>query len=445
MNSARGRSPLAVFTQPKMAALLLLGFSSGLPLYLTGTGRAFQAWMTGEGVDLTTIGLFSLVALPYSLKFLWAPLLDRWVPPFLGRRRGWIVLMQLALLLVIPWMALQDPGEATRLLVSIAFLVALFGATQDVAIDAYRTDVLDEHEMGAGAALWVVGYRVALLVVGGLAFVFADLLSWPIVYFLMAALLIPSMIGTWRAPEPLLHDQPPRTLAEAVKLPFLDFFTRAGTVRAAAVLLFIVLYKLSDYLAQAMATPFLLQVGFSQTEIGAIQGGIGLGATIVGALAGGAVVARVGINRSIWVFGILQALSNLMYYLLSLIGPSSAFLVATMVVENFCTGLVTAGFVAFLMSMCSVRFSATQFALLSSLMAASRDLLVAPAGAIAEATGWPSYFLVTLAAGLPGLLLLPVFAPWSRESPLIAARHTGETVSAEDATRAARRAGKEDA
>ncbi|MGQ0560322.1 MAG: AmpG family muropeptide MFS transporter [Gemmatimonadota bacterium] len=425
-----------------MAGLLFLGFSSGLPFFLSG--KTLQAWMTQEGLDLATIGAMSLVALPYSLKFIWAPLLDRYIPPLFGRRRGWILITQIALLLAVIWMSFRDPQTGFQLLAINAILIAFFSATQDVAIDAYRTDVLDDHEMGAGAAVWVLGYRIALLVTGGLAFVLADFIAWSTVYLLMGLLILPAMIATWRAPEPVLHGRPPQTLVDAVKLPFLDFFRRAGASKAFLVLLFIVLYKLSDYMAQNMATPFLLRIGFTTTEVGAISGGIGLGATIVGALAGGAVVARIGINRSLWVFGALQAGSNLMYYFLSLIGKHTGFLIATMLVENFATGLVTAGFVAFLMSMCSVQFSATQYALLSSLMSASRDILVAPAGRIAEMTGWPSFFLITLAAGIPGLLLLPVFAPWHRDTPLIAAQHTGETVSATDATRAAYKAGREE-
>jgi PAT family beta-lactamase induction signal transducer AmpG len=408
-----------------MVALLLLGFSSGLPLYLIG--RTLQAWMTVEGVDLTTIGIFSLVALPYSLKFIWAPFMDRFVPPFLGRRRGWLILIQIPLLLAIAAMSLHDPRQSLQLLAVNAVIIAFFSASQDIVIDAYRADVLEEREMGAGAAIWVVGYRVALLTTGSLAFLLADRMPWPAVYVVMSVLLAVGMVTALRAPEPAVRDAPPATFADAVVLPFREFFQRSGAVTAVLVLLFIVLYKLPDYLAASMATPFLLATGFTQTDIGAIQGGLGLGATIAGALAGGVVVARLGINRSLWVFGVLQALSNLAYYGLSLVGHNYGFLVATMLVENFCTGLVTAGFLAFLMSLCSVRFSATQYALLSSLMGASRDVLVAPAGAIAKATGWPGWFLITLVAALPGMLLLPFFAPWDRTTPRNAARHTGET------------------
>ncbi|HEY0671285.1 MAG TPA: AmpG family muropeptide MFS transporter [Longimicrobiales bacterium] len=434
---------LRVWGQPKMAALLFLGFSSGLPFILTND--VLKAWLTVEKIDLATIGLFSLVALPYSFKWAWSPLIDRYIPPIFGRRRGWIFLMQIALLISIAAMGLHDPGTALRMLSINAFLVAFFSATQDVAVDAYRTDVLDEHEMGAGAALFVLGYRIALLVSGAFAFMLADRLSWPVVYVIMALLMLPGMIANWRAPEPKLEDKPPQTLVDAVVLPFRDFFQRAGLFMGAAVLLFIVLFKLPDYLGASLRTPFLVQTGFSETEIGAILGGIGLGATIFGALFGGAVVARLGINRSLWIFGLLQVASNLMYYFQAVIGKNNNFLILTMVVENFCTGLVTAGFVAFMMSLCSIRFSATQYALLSSLMSASRDIVVAPFGGVAESVGWSNYFLITIAAGIPGLLLLPLFAPWNRESPLMAARHTGETVSPEEAARLAHKAGREEA
>ena len=381
--------------------------------------------MTVENVDLTTIGLFSLVGLPYSFKWVWAPLVDRYVPPFLGRRRGWLLILQIALMIAIAWMGFQDPSDGLQTVAIIAVLIAFFSASYDVAYDAYKIDVLDEREMGAGAAMNVLGYRIALLVTGAAALAMAEQIGWNTVYFILAGLLLVSILTTFRAPEPLVQVAPPASLRDAVVLPFQEFFSRVGVKRALAVLAFIVLYKLSDYFAQSMATPFLLRTGFTQTEIGAIAGGIGLGATIVGVIAGGSMVARLGINRSLWVFGALQAASNLMYYLLSVVGQNRSMLVATMVVENFCTGLVTAGFVAFLMSMCSVRFSATQYALLSSLMAASRDILVAPAGGIAESTGWPKFFLLTLVAGIPGLAMLPIFAPWNADKPLGAAEHTG--------------------
>jgi MFS transporter, PAT family, beta-lactamase induction signal transducer AmpG len=414
----------AVFGQRKMAVLLFLGFASGLPLFLTS--QTLQAWMTKEGVDLTTVGLVSLLGLPYSLKFLWAPALDRYIPPFLGRRRGWVLISQLLLVVAIAAMSLQDPKRGLQLLAINALFIAFFSATQDIAVDAYRVDALDEREMGAGASLHVLGYRIALLVTGGLALVLADRMSWPTVYLVMAALMLLGVAATFFAPEPVLRDAPPMSLASAVIDPFVDFFRRTGPAWGIIILLFTLLYQLPDRFASNMATSFLLEIGFTQTDIGAVRGVIGLLATIVGVLAGGVFVARLGINRSIWIFALLQVVSNLAYYWVALVGASRPALVAAIVVENFCQGLVTAVFVAFMMSLCSKRFSATQYALLSSLMAFGRDLLASPAGAVAERTTWPNFFLLTLLAAVPALLLLPIVAPWNDDAPRGAAEHTGE-------------------
>lgn len=403
------QSLFSVFQSRKMVALLLLGFASGLPLLLTD--RTLQAWMTVEGVDLKAIGLFSLVGIPYSLKFLWSPLLDRFVPPFLGRRRGWLIVTQVALVLAIAAMALQNPTQALQMLALNALLIAFLSASQDIASDAYRTDVLEQPEMGAGAAVFVLGYRIALLITGALALVLADRMPWPVVYLLLAGVMSLSILFTLFAPEPVHQARPPATLLEAVYLPFQEFFQRQGVVTGLLSLVFIVLYKLGDAMVKTMATPFLLKTGFSQTDIGAIQGGMGLLATIVGTLVGGAVLSQIGINRSLWIFGWLQMLSNLSYYVLAQVGQNYPVMVIAINLENFCDGLGTAAFVAFLMSLCNQRFSATQYALLSSLMAVTR-LIVAPSGALAQAVGWPSFFLLTLLAALPGLLLLPFFAPW---------------------------------
>ena len=424
MNEHPSPSLLRVFGQPKMAALLFLGFSSGLPLFLTS--RTLQAWMTVENVDLTTVGLVSLLSLPYSLKFLWAPVMDRYIPPFLGRRRGWLVITQVALLLSIAAMSLHEPRLGLQLLAVNALLIAFFSASQDIVVDAYGVDVLEEREMGAGASLKVLGYRAALILTGGLALILADRMPWPTVYLLMAALMLVGIAAAVLAPEPVLREGPPSTLVNAVVHPFLDFIRRAGIGTAVLLLVFVVLYSLSDRMVQNMATPFLLARGYTQTDIGAIQGVLGLGATIVGVLAGGALVAKLGINRSLWVLVVIQMGSNLAYYWLSVTQPDRGSLTAAIIIENFSGGLVTAGFVAFLMSLCSRQFSATQYALLSSFMAFARDVLVAPSGGIAEATGWPQFFLITIAAGLPVLLLLPWIAPWTRENPRGAAEHTGE-------------------
>src|SRR5215210_6116669 len=309
-------SPIRIFGQPKMAALLVLGFSSGLPFYLTS--KTLQAWMTTAHVDLATIGFFSLVTLPYSLKFVWAPVMDRYVPPFLGRRRGWVLITQIMLLLAIAAMSLHDPQQGLRMLAVNAIAIAFFSASQDISLDAYRTDVLESREMGAGAAVFVLGYRIAMITTGALAFFLADRITWPTVYLILSTLLLIGIATTFFAPEPVLTDAPPRTLGEAVVLPFADFFQRVGMGRAVFVLLFIVLYKYSDSLAGSMTTPFLLKTGFSQSEVGAVFLGVGVIATIMGVVVGGAVIGRLGINRALWIFVVLQGLSNLTYYGLSL-------------------------------------------------------------------------------------------------------------------------------
>ncbi|WP_414548221.1 AmpG family muropeptide MFS transporter [Anabaena sp. CCY 0017] len=404
------RSLLTVFGSRKMAALTVIGFSSGLPLFLTS--RTLQAWMTVEGVDLTAIGLFSLVGIPYSLKFIWSPLIDRFTIPILGRRRGWLITLQIGLLIAIALMAFQEPTEALQLLAINAVAIAFLSASQDIAADAYRTDVLEELELGAGAAVFVLGYRIALLFTGSLALILADNLPWPSVYLLMSLGMVIGIIATVFAPEPK-ETTPPESLKAAVILPFGEFFQRQGVVQAILMLVFIVLYKLGDSFVNNMSTPFLLQTGFTQTDIGAIQGGMGLIATIVGTLSGGVILSKIGLNRSLWLFGALQAVSNLAYYVLANVGQNYQALVLTINIENFCGGLGTAAFVAFLMNMCNQRFSATQYALLSSFMAVSRDILVAPAGTLAKSTGWPLFFIISMVAAIPGLLLLPLFAPWN--------------------------------
>lgn len=419
-------SMFRLWGQRKMLVLTLLGFTSGLPLFLTG--QTLAGWMRVEGLDLKTIGAFSLVALPYSLKFAWAPFFDRYTPPILGRRRGWLVITQVALLVAIAAMSLHDPRRSLQMLAINAVFIAFFSASQDIVADAYRTDVLAEREMGAGAAIFVVGYRVALLASGSLAFILADRMPWPAVYLALSSFMVIGIVATIWAPEPAPRGEPPQSFAEAVVLPFREFFQRAGVRTAFLVLAFIVLYKLPDSLTITLSTPFLIDLGFSQTDIGAIKGGLGIVATVIGAIAGGTLVAKLGINRSLWIFGVLQAASNLAYYALALAGREYPLLVGAILVENFCMGMVSSGFVAFLMSMCSSRFSATQYALLSSLTGVGRDVLVAPAGAVAESTGWATFFLITVIAAVPGLLLLPIFAPWNADGPLVAAPHTGDTV-----------------
>jgi MFS transporter, PAT family, beta-lactamase induction signal transducer AmpG len=428
------QSLLHVFRSRKISALLFLGFSSGLPLLLTS--RTLQAWMKDAQVDLSVIGWFSLVGLPYTLKFLWSPFLDRFVPPFMGRRRGWLVITQVGLMVAIAAMSLQQPSQTLHLLALNALIITFLSATQDIAGDAYRTDILAPAEWGMGASTWVLGYRLAVLIAGSLSLILADVLPWPIVYLLLGLLMGVGVIASFWAPEPQEEVRPPASLIDAVYRPFQEFFGRLGFTPAIVVLLFVLLYKVGDALVGNMATPFLLDIGYSKTEIGAIQGTFGFMATTIGVVGGGVVITKIGIYRSLWVFGGLQALSNLGYLMLTWVPkPGSAalagiklenflslfwtalttnpYLMIAINLENFCAGLVTAVFVAYLMSLCNHAFTATQFALLSSLMATSNIILAAPAGVLAKSTGWSTFFLLTIVAALPGLLLLPIVAPWN--------------------------------
>jgi PAT family beta-lactamase induction signal transducer AmpG len=427
---------LKVFFTPKMGAILSLGFSSGLPYVLVND--AFTAWMTKASFDLKTIGWFGLVTIPYSFKFVWAPLIDRFIPPFLGRRRGWMIISQIALFLSILALTAQiayisklSHSELSfsplNLLAILAAIIVFLSATQDIAIDAYRTDVLEKHEVGTGASLTILGYRVAILLTGWIGFILADQITWVGVYTVMAFFMGIGLLATFFAPEPTHIAQPPQTLMEAVIKPFLEFFQRLGKKQALLALLFIILYRLGDAMVNKMAVPFLGGQGleFSDTDIGNIRNGLGLVATIVGTLAGGSILSKIGINKSLWVFGIVQALSNLGYYSLTLTGKNLNMMILAINVENFSGGLGTAGFVGFLMSLCNSSFSATQFALLSSLMAVGRDIIGSPlAGEFAQKvqaspenlSGWGIFFIGTLVIALPGLLMLPIFAPWHKDS-----------------------------
>ena len=394
----------AIFTSRRVAVMLLLGFSSGLPLALT-TGT-LQAWATADGLDIRTIGFLTLVGSAYTLKFLWAPLMDRFVPPLLGRRRGWMLVTQGLLIVAIAAMGAFSPARAIVALALVAVVVAFCSASQDIAFDAYRTDVLRKEERGAGAAVSVLGYRLAMLVSGGLALVLADsYLGWQATYWLMAALMLIGVTATWFAAEPEVEVRPPRTLGEAVTGPLRDFFAREGALLA---LLLIVLYKLGDAFAGSLTTAFLIRgVGFSVTEVGAINKVLGLIATILGALAGGALMTRLSLYGALMLFGVLQAVTNLGFWFLA-VTPKAYGSMATVVgLENLCGGMGTAAFVAFLMALCRVRYSATQFALLSALAAVGRTYLAGPlSGVMVDSFGWAVFFLCTFAIALPGIALL---------------------------------------
>lgn len=393
-----------LYRSPRVWPLLFLGFGSGLPLALTST--TLQAWVTVEGVSLTQIGLLTLVGSAYTLKFLWAPLLDRFQLPFLGRRRGWMAATQLLLALSIMAMGFFAPSQQLGVLSLLALWVAFLSATQDIAFDAYSTDVLKPFERAAGAAVRVLGYRVAMIVSSGLALVLAEhYLGWSATYVLMGALMLGVAVFTFIAPEPQYDNRAPQSLKEAVIEPLVDFFRRPG---AWAFLWLIVLYKLGDAFAGALSTTFLIRgADFSVAQVGAINNIFGLGATIVGALLGGVLMARLGLYRSLMGFGILQAVSNFGYWLITLWPESWPLMALVVAVENLCGGLGTAAFVAFLMALCSQAFSATQFALLSALSAIGRTYLAGPVTPLLVGWfDWGPFFLATVVIALPGLLLL---------------------------------------
>jgi PAT family beta-lactamase induction signal transducer AmpG len=384
--------------------MLALGFSSGLPLALTS--GTLQAWATVAGVSLQDIGFLTLVGTAYTLKFLWAPLVDRYAVPVLGRRRGWMLATQLALAAGIAAMGLLSPEGSLLPLALLAVAVAFFSATQDIAFDAYSTDVLHREERGAGAAVKVLGYRIAMLVSGGLALILADgWLGWGNTYVLMGALMAVGVVATFLAPEPDRPAPPPRSLLEAVSEPLREFFSRRG---AMSLLILIVLYKLGDAFAGALSTTFLLRgAGFTPTEVGTVNKVLGLAATIIGALAGGSIMARIGLYRSLMLFGVLQAVSNLGYWLVAVKPGSLPLMAGAVAMENLCGGLGTAAFVALVMALCRQEFSATQFALLSALSAVGRTYLAGPlTPVLVDRMGWASFFLVTVLIALPGLVLL---------------------------------------
>ncbi|RPH24698.1 muropeptide MFS transporter AmpG [Buttiauxella warmboldiae] len=396
---------LRLFQQPKSAILLILGFASGLPLALTS--GTLQAWMTVENIDLKTIGFFSLVGQAYVFKFLWSPIMDRYTPPLLGRRRGWLLMTQVLLLLAIAGMGFLEPGSQLRWMAALAVVIAFCSASQDIVFDAWKTDILPAEERGTGAAISVLGYRLAMLVSGGLALWLADrYLGWQGMYWLMAALMLPCIIATILAPEPTDAIPVPKSLEQAVVAPLRDFF---GRNNAWLILLLIVLYKLGDAFAMSLTTTFLIRgVGFDAGEVGVVNKTLGLVATIAGALYGGILMQRLSLFRALLIFGILQAVSNAGYWILAVSDKNMMSMATAVFFENLCGGMGTAAFVALLMTLCNKSFSATQFALLSALSAVGRVYVGPIAGWFVEAQGWSTFYLFSVVAAVPGILLLLV-------------------------------------
>jgi PAT family beta-lactamase induction signal transducer AmpG len=389
----------------KMLTATAMGFSCGLPLLLTV--GVLQAWMKEAGIDLTLIGLMALVQMPYTLKFLWSPLLDRYTMPFLGRRRGWLLLAQVLLTASIALMGLADPNNVIWLLVAAAFGITFFSATQDILVDAYRREDLSDEELGLGSSLYVYGYRIAMLVASGGGLILADHVSFQTVYFIMAAGMSVGLVTTLLTPEPNAEFGAPRTIKEAVIEPFIEYFTRSGFGLAVLMLAFILFYKIGDQMAGAMTTVFYLDLGFSKTEIGAIVKLFGTWATFIGIFVGGVILLRLGIMKSLLLFGILQAISTAGFAVLNLLGPLNWALAVVISVENLTGGMGTSAYVAFMASLTNKRFTATQYALLTSLMGVPRVIASAPTGFMAKSMGWTGFFILCTLIALPGLLMLP--------------------------------------
>lgn len=404
-----------------MLICVFTGFSSGLPLYVLL--NLVPAWLRTNHVDLKAIGLFALIQLPFAWKFLWAPLLDRFVPPFLGRRRGWMLLTQLLLLLSIGLFGLMDPQRGLASIAILAFAVAFFSASQDVVLDAYRREILSDQELGLGNTIHINAYRIASLVPGSLALILAQSHPWATVYWITALFMLPGMLLSLVSREPAMSDVMPRTLAQAVREPFKEFIGRNGVREALTVLGFIFLYKLGDSMATALATPFYLDMGFSKLDIGLIAKQAGLWPSIIGGVIGGVWMLKLGINRALWVFGVVQCLTILGFAALAQAGPFGqvsatqlTWLAIVIGFEALGVGLGTAAFVAFIARSTHPAYTATQFALFTSLAAVPRTVANSTTGYLVDAWGWMPFFFLCFLLSLPGMLMLPKVAPWRRNA-----------------------------
>ncbi|MGA7750819.1 MAG: AmpG family muropeptide MFS transporter [Gallionella sp.] len=409
-----------LFTR-RMLICVFTGFASGLPLYLLL--NLVPAWLRTEHIDLKVIGAFALIQFPYTWKFLWSPLLDRYVVPVLGRRRGWMLLTQAALLVVIASLGGFSPQRDLSMIVLFTTLLAFLSATLDIALDAYRRELLFDNELGLGNAVHVNAYRISGLIPGSLALILADHLPWDMVFMITALFVLPGMVMTLLVQEPH-RAAPPKTLRDAVVEPFHEFITRKGWQSALLILAFLFFYKLGDSLCTALATPFYLDMGFSKSQIGLIAKNAGLWPAVIGALAGGIWMLKIGINRALWLFGAVQVVSIFGFYWLAIQGAQAevttlhltqlAFVIG---LEAFGVGLGTAAFVAYIAHTTHPAYTATQFALFTSLAAVPRTFVNATAGWLVEQLGWNSFFLLCAALAIPGMLLLLKVAPWNDEAP----------------------------
>jgi PAT family beta-lactamase induction signal transducer AmpG len=407
-----GRSWREILFSRKMLTCIFLGFSSGMPLFVLVS--LVPAWLRDNGVDLATIGLFALVGLPYTWKFLWSPMMDRFKLPLLGRRRGWALLTQLLLLLSIGLLGHFNPATSIQAIVWVVFAVALFSASQDIVIDAYRRELLADDELGTGTSFWINAYRLSGLVPGSLALILADHLPWSAVFWITGAFMLIGIVTTLLVKEVSDDELAPHTLREAVIDPFVEFFSRDGGIKTGlAILAFLFLYKLGDNMATALATPFYLDMGYSKTEIGTVAKFAGLWAVLAGATVGGIVMLKVSINRALWLFGFVQLLTIVPFIWLSQAGHTLAGLFLVVSGEYLAVGLGTVALTAFMARETSKAFTATQFALFSSLIAVPRTFANATTGFIVEGVGWTTFFVICTLLAIPGMLMLFKVAPWN--------------------------------
>jgi MFS transporter, PAT family, beta-lactamase induction signal transducer AmpG len=391
----------------RMTAVFFLGFSSGLPLLLIGA--TLKAWLADKNVDLALIGAFAIVQLPYAFKFVWSPILDRFTLPFLDRRRGWILFFQLSLAALLAGVAAVQPDLNPALIGALALLVAFASASQDIAIDAYRREVLLDEELGLGSTLAVNGYRVGMLVAGAGVLLIADQVNWHVAYLVMAGLMVVSAGVTIFSPPISKPAAAPKDLWQAAYLPIVEYFQRRGAIE---MLVFVLLFKIGDQMASDMLNPFYLDIGFTKTEIGTVSKFFGFWATIAGGFAGGFLIFRWGIVKSLWIFGILQALSTGFFAVLASMGPKIPILAGVVAFENLASGMGTAAYVAFMAGLCDRRFTATQYALLSSLIGVPRAIFGSASGVLAQSFGWTAYFVFCAVIAIPGLLMLFRAGSW---------------------------------
>lgn len=408
--------PKAPSNAKAFIACAFLGFTSGLPLFILY--NLLSAWLKSEGVDLKAIGLFALVGFPYTWKFLWSPFLDRYPLPFLGRRRGWMLLTQVVTMLAVMAMGFFNPVTDIWMVVGLAAVVAFFSASQDIVVDAYRREWLTDAQLGSGTAVFVNAYKLSTLVPGSLSLILSDFIPWSTVFLITGAFILIGVLTTLMLPEPALRGKPPQSLRAAVIEPFEEFVTRRGWRYALLILAFIFLYKLGDSMATALATPFYMDLGFTRTQIGLVAKNAGLWASLGGGLLGAYWLQKITIARGLWIFGVLQAAAILGFAVLAKVGLSPWVLAWVIGFEAFAVGLGTAAFTAYIAQTTDPRYTATQFALFTSLAAVPRTFINAMTGYIVEAMGWFNFFILCFVLALPGMLLLMKVAPWHHAAGL---------------------------